>query len=360
MNSVPCGAGIAMVHVGKTGGSTIMKLIRKDCHTWVAERWGINGLPKGICPGEDRPIPNESMISKHVVAYWHERQVPVARYTSFIVMVRNPIERIISIFLMGHPVALIVQPGRILNRTHAMKTAHHRAEDVERALPLNWVHAFYSCFPTLNAFAEALPNELPRSPASKQPRCASIGLSSVQGMNPGAGHMRWNYNFYVRPLIAWNDAREERLKAENGASCPAKTIYVLRTEQLWYDWQSVNALLGDTEAQVPDGIHERKGTTTSRLAKASLYNRSVSQLGLANLCRALSEEISLYEEILFRAANLDEGERWADLRKVDTQCPGLQRSRIRAPSFPQLPGVAAEQPITKMHLQLTSNAAIVS
>ena len=79
-----CGAGLALVHIGKAGGSSVSANLRMGCHAWWAERYG-----HGHCPHENRTIQNESELSMQVVAYWHVHTVPVERYARFVVMVRN-------------------------------------------------------------------------------------------------------------------------------------------------------------------------------------------------------------------------------------------------------------------------------
>ena len=296
--------------------------MRKGCHAWWAERYG-----GGHCPNEDRFMPNESELSKKVVAYWHVHTVPVERYTSFVVMVRNPIERAISIFLMGHPGAALYD-----NRSKYLNSAGLQYRI------LQWSNLFYSCFPTANALAEGLPGAPPskrsglleKSVAVTSSSCAELGWKTLQGKDPRSGHFYMNYRFYAQPILDWNAGRRQANRngnaiGTNSSDCPTKAIYVLRTEEIWHDMQIVNEQLGGGKTGYKNQTHLREGAQTSKLAHEGLYNRSVSRLGLQSLCWALREETAVYKKLLHLAVNLEDRDRETDYAlwhygRVESQC----------------------------------------
>ena len=318
-----CGAGLALVHIGKAGGSSVSANLRMGCHAWWAERYG-----HGHCPHENRTIQNESELSMQVVAYWHVHTVPVERYARFVVMVRNPIERIISIYLMQHPGPTLPGTGA----RHQQRTS-------------TWGSLFYVCFPTVNAFAESLPSGNARSleqignSAAINSSCATLGWETIRGADSRAGHFYWNYQAYAKPILDWNAGRRQ-LSSEaasdpaNVSSCSAKPIYVIRTEELWHDFNTVNVLIGADSSKTADATpdtHLRDGNSRSALASAGLYNRTISRIGLYKLCLALTEEIAVYEELLHLAVNLEDHERDTDYERVRSECPGHRSLFAAAP-----------------------------
>lgn len=312
-----CGTGMALVHVGKAGGSTISMLMRRKCHEWWARKYD-----RGHCPSENRTIPDETPLSKQVVAYWHVHEVPVQLYASFTIMVRNPIERIISIFLIEHPSPQIM-PLKGKRRVHL--STHPQ--------PLNaaatWATLFYGCFDLVNDLAEGLPSALPpfesgkRSQFNMNTSCAELGLKTLRGEYTRSSHFFWNYRAYAGRLLALN--KELHQKANAGrANCSTKPIYVIRTEAIWQDlWKINTLLLGSAVAETTTKqLHLRNGSATSQLGQLGLYNRTVSRSGLDKLCLVLAPEIDIYTQLLRYAKNLEEGDREADYARLESLCPG--------------------------------------
>ena len=294
--------GIALVHIGKCGGSSLSSQLRRNCHEWWAEKYG-----HGHCPEQRdlRVIPNESEISKQVVAYWHVHRVPVERYTGFIVAVRNPIDRLISTFL----------------------TNRHKREwtkDTEAS----WSE-FYRCFPTVDYLAEGTAPERGEDP------CAVLGRKVINGTTSGAhSHFFYNYRYYASPIVAHG--------------CPInKTVYVVRTEAIWHDWVNINLLLGGGHFSAPN-VHRKDSTleseedkevsrrrekwgrgresaptppsSSSSLMPYNKYNRSISERGTYNLCSLLRFDIAIYKRLLLCAANLGDREKTLEIMAIDVQC----------------------------------------
>lgn len=53
------------IHVGKSSGSTLTGVIRNSCHSFMRHR------KTGQCRNEDPAIPNETVASELVTAYYH-------------------------------------------------------------------------------------------------------------------------------------------------------------------------------------------------------------------------------------------------------------------------------------------------
>lgn len=306
---VGCGHGIALVHVGKAGGSSVSKNLRRGCHAWWAERYN-----NGVCPAAAREMANESEISKRVLAYWHVHPVPVERYAEFIVMVRNPIERIISIFLATRPPASILKQSRsqasTLNRSGLSELLGSRKpKGPPRNALLAFQRAFYSCFQTTNEFAEGSTSN-PAMSTHPNPNCAELGWRTLRGeIQLGPTHFYFNFGFYARPILAFPTV--------GIGNCTAKKIYVIRTEAIWQDWQQINAMLGGGRAPVPS-THERDGQQSF----SHEYNRTVSERGLVNLCAGLAAEREVYTELIQQAANLGPWEKQLELIALAAMCRG--------------------------------------
>jgi hypothetical protein len=225
-------------------------------------------------------------------------------------MVRNPIERIISIYLMGHP------GSTSGTGSQRWKSAYD-----------SWNTLFYNCFPSLNAFAEGLPSARPfekinfTESAAINSSCAKLNWKTVRGADTRATHFYWNYQAYAKPILDWNAGRQQ-LSFEVASNCSAKPIYVIRTEELSHDWGRIEELIGAEGKTATPNTHMRDGKSQSALSRIDLYNRNISRGGLYKLCSALAEEMAVYEELLHLAVNLVDQEREVDYERVRSQCPG--------------------------------------
>lgn len=89
------------VHIGKTGGSTISKLLRNGCHSFISS----DGASNAQKPCRTN-ISNETIVSKLVERYYHVPDfwwLPETYHRAYLLSVRDPYERTISSFVYNHP-----------------------------------------------------------------------------------------------------------------------------------------------------------------------------------------------------------------------------------------------------------------
>lgn len=287
-----CGAGLALVHIGKTGGSSISMNVRHGCHAWWKEKYN-----HGKCPPEyEARVPYESEISNQVLDYWHMHRVPVDRYSSFLVTVRDPVDRIASFF-----------PAVFKEYLHRR---FHRRKQTKCD---KYIQVFFKCFKSVNKLAESLPG--PKvAPESLEAvaDCPSMAWRSIRGEESCASHLTYNYQFYAGSIVDHKPA----------PGCTAKKTFVLRTKHLAEDWPRIDTMLGGSGARWP-GTKER--SSHNSIGGHAATNRTFSPVGIANLCRALGPELEVHAKLINSAVNLNLHEKSDYLASM--KCYNFTRAR---------------------------------
>lgn len=88
------------------------------------------------------------------------------------------------------------------------------------------------------------------------------------------------------------------------------------------DWKRVDILLGG-EGTVPSKMHMNDATDK----KIPVYNKTISEEGHLNLCRALCHEIQVYKQVLSKAINLNEVDVLESLQELN--CPDDLTPEVR-------------------------------
>jgi hypothetical protein len=84
---------VDFIHLGKTGGSSLTRMLRYGCHSWVAK------------PCRGRIPKNESYISQ-LTTYYHTPDFYILNKIAFffyIISLRDPLDRTLSAFTFLHP-----------------------------------------------------------------------------------------------------------------------------------------------------------------------------------------------------------------------------------------------------------------
>jgi len=85
---------LAFLHVGKTAGTTLSFQINGAC------------MSPQICLNNRPRVQNETLTARAMKRYFHVNHMNLfnpARFDGYIIPVRNPIDRIVSAYLMHHP-----------------------------------------------------------------------------------------------------------------------------------------------------------------------------------------------------------------------------------------------------------------
>lgn len=281
---------IGLVHVGKTGGSTLSMQLRNGCPSYVKKR-----------PCHD--VENETIVSTLVSDYYHVtdcHHLPKTTHRAYIVTARDAYKRAVSAFLHHHP-----------------KNARLNGVKMNRRDATLGLYA-YNCFDTLEDFA-ALMKENSTNCQYMHPQdvvnatdCAALACAAIQGRVQFFTHLFYSF----QNIMNW-------IPTDN----PPRIIFALRQEHYWEDWTNINVLLGQEDPVVIPGSH-------SNLRNVSALNlpvtRDISERGRLKLCEALVAEYTSYFKLLRIAHNLQESDVMDAMQIAKSNCPNLDFQAIMA------------------------------
>ena len=308
---------ILYLHVGKTGGTTLDRVLRSNCESHQTAR------PARIRDCLERLLKPEPVLSHltkktmHAKIHRIHRKDPFAQKnaTSFLFTVRNPIDRAISAFNMDHP---------------------KNNPDIKDDYFIHMRSIFYDkCFPTIEDLASILAakaNETKKVIVQdyKDPNvttvedCFNLGQKTLRGRGHSVqnGHLVDNYDFYASLTFL---------------KYPEKEVLVIRTENLWGDIEDLNLQLADAlvkhQVVYNATVLHRREETASALTFRNITGLSIthgseryvvtsdlSQEGKESLCCILSDENQIFENIVRRATNFDKLEKEKYLDGLYSDC----------------------------------------
>ncbi len=318
---------ILYVHVSKTGGLTLDRVLRSNC-VWHHKSRRDMCLRKLHFSSVHRDANdtrivtfgrNESALSHLTKFTMHLSKkddiVQFAKHdaTSFLFTVRNPVDRTVSAFNMIH-----IKNQPIKNKGKSNNTMQARK-------------IFYGeCFPTVEDLANVLTNQLKHGktkyiqmPTLNDPNvtetvnCYELAQGALRGGKNHAKniHLFKNYKFYEDVSTKMN---------------PKKEVLVIRTEHLWDDLEVLNLAL--TNALVKHGavynatqnetassslppsssissLAEIRGHAFTHGSEKKNVTSGLSREGRQIVCCYLSEDNQIFEGIVRDALNLDEMEK---------------------------------------------------
>ena len=265
---------INFLHVGKAGGSTIGETLKVRCSNSRL------GLPKRkMCAkGMERifsAMGGESALSKHVIGYSHVTVGPDKatwnESNAFLFSVRNPINRWISWYNYN------------FNSNH---------DETARGI--------FQCFPKgIESLAQSL-TVAPLYPEQRPCWKRAWEIFSMTKSIPGwMWHVNpYNYQYYAKQSIQRYTEHE---------------VFAIRTEHLWKDYRDIDVLLGGK-----NGTNSHHGNKVAN--KGTGKFTSLSQKSRTNLCCALINEMVVYEEILWRAVNIDNAAYFESMNNLLNDC----------------------------------------
>lgn len=284
-------SGGGFVHIGKTGGSTLSRLLRNGCHSFM----------KHPCYN----ISEESPVSRLVEKYYHVPDFGLLRQSNhdfYAITARDPFDRTVSAFVYDH----------ILNR-------NARNETVD-PLQRERYEAAYVCFPTLEVFAAYLKGNssdfyYPYHRMEVHPEsCRDLARAAFHG------HVR----IYSHLYFGFERIRSFVPEAES------RIFYLIRQERLWEDWIDINRIIETTYALSSHGskydvplqhnLGDRRNSTTLEIRKQLPVGKSLSALAKQSLCRALETEYRAFFWFLVRARNIDNEQIEFSLKRAKLQC----------------------------------------
>jgi len=304
----------AFVHVGKTGGSTLSKLLRWGTHSMVMRTSNCKfklGSP---------PIENESYISK-TAQYYHtpdfgngnlEKHMQHNFHEYYVFTVRDPLNRAISDYLYEHPAnsnfqkyltrtSSLASNSSTTNVTEAKMVIEHTTQQLRHRKKRKKLYnvflkylKLYNCFFTLEDFAAMVgdnSNDFEKQGSNwtdlaDSGRCSDVAKLAIHNQIPVMAHSYWSLQRITEPMTesVWNN----------------NTLFVVRLKHNRQDWVNANKYLG----QEGDVLTELPPTIRDSTALSYPIKRELSIEGQRRLCFALEAEYKVYFRLLKHAKNL--------------------------------------------------------
>mmetsp|Transcript_8814 Transcript_8814/g.21099 ORF Transcript_8814/g.21099 Transcript_8814/m.21099 type:complete len:404 (+) Transcript_8814:175-1386(+) len=299
------------VHVGKTGGETIKWRLQVICELRGSKR------KKARC--KEQFSLGESLLSRRVIGYTHcgsqRPRKSMESATSFLVSIRDPIDRLVSWFQYMHP--LNCSPERPSGACNLKKDTSS-----------TWgVDFFQTCFPTMDRLLDVLQpasssssnlpslteaaggtgsNQAANTTNANNVDCATMAIRALQGNGPRvqSNHLHFNYFYnYNRTILVY----------------PERDVWVVRQESLWPDLKQIETLLGG------DGSRkfEHEGPIITHASEKFPYKIKTADLNAAHLpavCCTMRDEVLVYAYLLHNAVNLEAVQKQTSMNNLLSKC----------------------------------------
>ncbi|CAB9509631.1 expressed unknown protein [Seminavis robusta] len=284
---------ITLVHVGKAGGVSLRRMTVIFCKLFFTRKkhYTPETVARKFEKCVDLQFANSTALAHLTKHYFHLEEYSTQELeesTSFLVTLRNPVDRIISAYRFSHP-------GNC-NDGNRNEIWHPRGCEAEKhrdqpGLIQNRI--LYDCFPSpaMEEFAQAILRPWrrgtfgPNLTKDERRECRWLAREMVQGSGTwGSGpHMLYNYAFYAQRSI-WK--------------YPTKEVFGVRTEHELEDIVALDALLGGNGQfrENAEVSHGSEGYVASPLSTEA-YQK---------LCCVLEMEIDVYQDLLQRVLNLNQ------------------------------------------------------
>lgn len=270
------------VHVGKAGGETVKWRLKVICNQRGSKR------KKTRCLEQFQN--GESFVSNATIGYMHcdslrpRWSIDIA--TTFLVSLRDPIDRIVSWFQYMHPLnCLSERPSAACNLKKGNQT---------------WGGLFYqTCFPDVGEFFRSVQVPL----LVEDFDCSALALETIQARGPKGptNHLFFNYQYYAN-RTTWR--------------FPQKDVVVVRQEMLWDDLRRIESWLGGD----PLRSFETEGPIINHGSDKFKYRAKLDPLLIPPLCCVIPNEIQIYNDLLDRAVNLEDRHKKFSIQNLLSKC----------------------------------------
>ena len=367
---------LALIHIGKGGGLTLRAMTSLNCRlprneatpgrVWkcLQETFGTQQQDDNLQDPLD-PLVFQTIYYAHMNSFLRQEMINA---TSWLLALRNPLDRVISAFEYSHPAncrdtELLPNATKGCNNHFILTGAesNHFLDSTTRnwnrkqwkALP-QIRHLFVDCFPLadMEVFVQAA---LKRQPATTSNHggdnqqqgddCAQLARSYLLGHGPifPIPHFAYNYQHY-------------QTKALNNLEYGQKEWFAVRTEHLWQDFSKLNYYLGGgtTPTVLQQPIKLTHGS--ERYYNMSSASPILSTQTYQQLCCLLHQELSIYMEILFQSWNLDVSEKLDTIHSLAQKCAMSELVRAAASVTDTTPSATVQQGNSSDHYQQLWNA----
>jgi hypothetical protein len=270
------------VHVGKAGGETIKWRLKVICNLRASKR------KKARCFEQFEQ--GESYLSHATIGYMHcdslRPRMSVQNATTFMVSLRDPVDRIVSWFQYMHP-------------QNCLPERPSAACNLKKENPTWGMQFFEHCFPEVNDMVRSIKVPL----VAESTNCSEIALETIQGKGPEGptNHLFFNYQFYANRTTVLH---------------PEKDVVVVRQEMLWDDLRRIERLLGGDQFRP----FEKEGPVVNHGSDKFHYRAILDPSLIPSLCCLIPNEIMTYKNLLDRAINLETRHKKYSINSLFSKC----------------------------------------
>ena len=305
---------IAFVHIGKAGGMTVRRSTALLCllPRFKSDQTGNEQrcLQKYFDPSDNKL----SLQTRTYFHLWGYNEEQMQNATTFLVPLRNPVDRIISTFKYSHPenchngtiLSKVIRPWgcEVLESKY-----YHQTRSPQYKL-------YRLCFPsatmledfaqsTMSPWQDFSHNQNLSGHHQQQWQCRKIARDAVRGkgklgtlVSLTAPHMYYNHEYYAKHSI-WK--------------YPNREIFGIRTDHEWEDMVNLDLMLGGTGNFSNHGKAESHGSDKYKKAR-------ISQEAYRKLCCVLEKEIDIFLNILKRVENLTHKQKQETIDSLYDKC----------------------------------------
>lgn len=263
------------LHLGRCGGQSVRSLLESHKETHLYQKY-VNGT-------------------------WTSAKKPLLwKHKHWVVIARDPMERLSSWWTYHHPTNLSLRPDR---QEQENKAPHLRAE----------LKKFYECYPTLQDLASEGIGKPTQAVTKAKRVCRPIanralyptGVVSV----PSLDDLSFSYATYERDFTVVDKDKY--------------FIFVVRTEFMATDLNSIEAILTRRPSSVfsTQEAERFKEQSSSALWPVTANVHQLDGMAKTNLCRQMCENIRMYKFFLKEAVNLRKDSYEMSMKKLSEICP---------------------------------------
>ena len=312
---------ITLVHVGKAGGMSLRQTTASDECRLKATSTTTTRTFKQCTP----PPPNATLARaiQHYMHMYSFNTTELEQSTSFLVLLRNPVDRIVSSFRYSHP--LNCNQARYHSPLASMRvTRPWGCEELKRwKQPKTLDYKLYTeCYPSaaMEDFAQNILSPYvhdnnhtlaAQTTATNKNECRLLGRELVQGLAPYrvAPHMHYNYEYYTELTTM---------------KYPDKEVLGVRMEHQSQDLVALDLAMGGVGNVFWKNPQHAAGKKESH-GSESYVPSPLSKTAYQKLCCVLEREIGVYEDVVNSVTNLNATEKQELMEDLKTKC-GIQTS----------------------------------
>jgi len=315
---------IALIHIGKSGGLTLRSMTGLKC----------GGIEKCLLKNFGSTNPRAFPLALQTVAYVHMSSLPVVQLqaaTSWLIVLRNPIDRVISAYQYSHPGNCKNRVGQERRRDSTKRactnyrllqmylgqqngtavatptTKRQQQESPEQLQDQQQIYRiFHECFPNpdMELFVTSA---LQKNNRFTSKSCSDLARSALLGLEPmhPISHLVYNYHYYQFNVL-------------QSYTSPPREWLGIRTEHLAHDFASLNRYLGGSDDHGDSSKMKNVTHGSEEYRTASSYQ--LSPKSYHGLCCMLVDEVTIYLQFIQRMENWVPQTKAATLQDLAEKC----------------------------------------